>query len=1159
MELHPKIRLAAKFVAALLITAMAAGIRLLALQDLGNSVPYITFYPAIITTALLCGFLPGFFATVLSALMASYWWIEPAGSLEIAASADRLSLLVFLINSLFICAVTEMMFRARRRAALLESEKEAELKQQGSEQTILKQQIILERMSQLAKVGGWYFDTATMEGERTAQAALIHESDETERVDVLKEIERYQGESRQRIELAIREAIELGKPYELELELLTASGHRKWIHTHGYPVVKDGKVVGIEGADQDITDSKLTLIALKESEARYATLFENMREGLALCRMHHDETGKAVDFEYLKVNGSFYTQTRLTEVTGKSISQIIPGTLQTNPELLEIYSRVAAGGAPEKFETYIPALDEWYSVSACCCGQGLFMAIIDIISERKWAEFSNEAAVNLLKICNSAKDIQELKCDLSIFFQETAGCDHAELILSPDDERLRPQPVIESHISYDDNGSATSVIPMVHQQQQLGTLRLFYNDKQKLSIRQIHEINNLLSYSAIAFAKLNADTNLHESNRFYRQIIDSLGEGIVVHDSDLRYLLWNRFMEDISGIASKEITGKNPQQFFSYFQGAGVLGRIRQTLGGTPPPAIELPYNFERSGCSGWFLDKFVPLKDNSGNVNGAINILHDISDEKTVETALEKVRSFSENALNNLRDTFLVVDLDGRIVKWNRSFTIATGCDDMEIAGRSHTEFTAPELIPLQRDMLQKIIHHGNASMEGILVTKEGLRVPYEYTGSRLCDGDGEIIGVSMTGRDVSERKALEKQLFHSQKMEAIGTLAGGIAHDFNNLLTVISGYGHLLQMKLTDSQQLHEMEQILTASDKAAFLVNRLLAFSRKLEINLSNINLGEVIRNIEKFLVRIIGEDIQMQVNITDENLFVKADVNLLEQVLMNLASNARDAMPKGGVLCIELSLVDMEDDQVRQLGYGKPGQYALIAMRDTGQGIDSEIQPHIFEPYFTTKELGKGTGLGLSIVYGIIKQHGGYINFDSSVENGTIFRVYLPLQRHGDILKQKIELAHSTGNETILLVEDEDDVRQIIGMILTSAGYKVLAASSGQQALELFSVHKDKIDLLLIDVVMPIMNGMETYKELCRINPQVNVIFMSGYPADVIINRSTMPLRTDIISKPIQSHELAAKISQLLSRNDRMNHDIINEEVSNGNDPAEGHTC
>jgi len=1141
VNLHPPIRLTAGFVSALLITAMAAGIRLLALHELGNSVPYITFYPAIIITALLCGLLPGLLATILSALMASYWWIEPSESLKIAASADRLSLFVFLLNSLFICAVTEMMFRARRRAALLETETAAELKQPGSEQTILKQQIILERMSQLAKIGGWYFDTATMQGERTPQAALIHESDEKNRVDVLREITRYQEESRQRIELAIKEAIELGKPYELELELLTASGHRKWIRTHGYPVVRDGKVVGIEGADQDITESKLNLNALKESEARYAALFENMREGLALCRMHYDETGKEVDFEYLKVNGSFYTQTGLADVTGKTSSQIIPGTLQTNPELLEIYTRVAAGGAPEKFETYIPALDEWYSVSACCCGQGLFMAIFDIISERKRAEFSDQAAMKMLKICNGAKAIQKLKSDLCIFFQETAGCDHAELILSPEVGYNWAEATKEAHISYDDNGrSATATIPMVHQQQKLGILRLFYTDKQKLPVRQLHDINNLLSYSAIALAKLNADSNLLESNRFYRQIIDSLGEGIVVYDCNLHYLLWNRFMEDVSGISSEEITGQKPQQIFSYFQGTGVQERIRYTLDGSPPPAIELPYNFELSGRSGWFMDKFVPLKDNCGNINSAINILHDISDEKTVETALEKVRSFSENALNNLRDTFLVVDLDGRIVKWNRSFTIATGYDDMEIAGRSHTDFTAPEFKPLQRDMLQKIIRHGSASMEGVLVSKEGHRAPYEYTGSRLCDSDGEIIGISMTGRDVSERKALEKQLFHSQKMEAIGTLAGGIAHDFNNLLTVISGYGHLLRMKLTDTQQLHEMEQILTASDKAAFLVNRLLAFSRKLEINLSNVNLAEAVRNIEKFLVRIIGEDIQMRVNIADEELFVKADVNLLEQVLMNLASNARDAMPNGGVLSIELSLVVMEDAQVRQLGYGKPGQYALIAIRDTGQGIDSEIQQHIFEPYFTTKELGKGTGLGLSIVYGIIKQHGGYINFDSSTENGTIFRVYLPLQRHGDIMERKADLFQYTGEETILLLEDEDDVRQIIGMILTSTGFKVFEAGSGQEAIELLKAHKDKIDLLLIDVVMPTMNGMETYREISRINPQAKVVFMSGYPADIIMNRSTLPLGTDFISKPIQSHELAAKIRKLLSRDEQMNH-------------------
>jgi two-component system NtrC family sensor kinase len=634
-----------------------------------------------------------------------------------------------------------------------------------------------------------------------------------------------------------------------------------------------------------------------------------------------------------------------------------------------------------------------------------------------------------------------------------------------------------------------------------------------------------------------AETALKELNRFYRQIIDNLGEGIVVHDRNLHYTLWNRFMEDVTGISSEEVIGRHPREVFSFFQGSGMLERIRLALQGMSPVPIELPYNFARSGRAGWVLDKSVPLQDESGEVTGAINIMHDITEQRIIEEKLENEKNFTENVFNNLIDTFLVIDLDGRIIKWNRALSTTTGYTDVELSGLNHAGLTTADYQQLQQETISRVLNHGSASMEGVLLTRDGRTIPYEYAGSLLCDSMGEVIGITVTGRDITERKAMEKQLIHSQKMEAIGTLAGGIAHDFNNLLTVISGYGNLMQMKLLEDNPLRsELEQILAASEKAAFLVNRLLTFSRKLEINLINVNLLDIVRNLEKFLARIIGEDIQLSVSTEEESLFVKADINQIEQILMNLATNARDAMPDGGKLTIELSRAELDDTSIREFGFGKAGTYALIAVNDNGQGIDANTQQHIFEPYFTTKELGKGTGLGLSIVYGIVKQHGGYITVNSVEGKGTKFRVFIPLLEQNREFDQKPLLSLQPGRETILLAEDEESVRKILRMMLSSVGYNVIEACNGLEAIEVFKTQGDKIDLLLFDIVMPGMNGMTAYKRICTLAPRMRVMFMSGYPADGMITRADLPEHAAVIAKPIQNHELASRIRHLLATSD-----------------------
>jgi signal transduction histidine kinase/DNA-binding response OmpR family regulator len=397
-------------------------------------------------------------------------------------------------------------------------------------------------------------------------------------------------------------------------------------------------------------------------------------------------------------------------------------------------------------------------------------------------------------------------------------------------------------------------------------------------------------------------------------------------------------------------------------------------------------------------------------------------------------------------------------------------------------------------------------------------------------------LAGIIVRRHVEDERERLLTQLLQAQKMEAVGQLAGGISHDFNNILTAMIGYGHLLKMKMKEDDPLRTYaDNILSLSDKAANLTQSLLAFSRKRIMNPCPANLNEIIKRIDYLLSRIIGEDIKLQTMLSEDDLIVMADSGQIEQVLMNLATNARDAMPEGGLLTIGTETLDIDHEFIKEHGYGNEGQYALISLTDTGAGMDRETREKIFEPFFTTKEVGKGTGLGLSMVYGIIKQHEGYINVYSEPGRGTTFRIYLPLiEAKAEEIKPEAIQPIETGTETVLLAEDEDAIREFIKKLLEEYGYKVITAGSGQEAIDEFKAHKDKIQLALLDVIMPNRNGKEAYEEIKKIRPDIKVLFMSGYPADIIHKHDIIEKGFAYIEKPASPTKLLRKIREVLGK-------------------------
>ena len=415
-----------------------------------------------------------------------------------------------------------------------------------------------------------------------------------------------------------------------------------------------------------------------------------------------------------------------------------------------------------------------------------------------------------------------------------------------------------------------------------------------------------------------------------------------------------------------------------------------------------------------------------------------------------------------------------------------------------------------------------------------DGTEFPAEITISRINLEGKE--GFTLWMRDLTERRVLENQLWHAQKMEAVGRLAGGVAHDFNNLVTVISGYSDLLLMSLAKENPLRRhVEEVKKAGDRAASLTRQLLAFSRRQVLDPQVLDLNAVISNVDRMLRRLIGEDIDLLSVLHPGVWPVKADPGQIEQVLVNLAVNARDAMPSGGKLTLETANVTL--GQIQGMRYEPPmppGHYVMLAVSDTGIGMNSETQSHVFEPFFTTKEEGKGTGLGLATVYGIVKQSGGYIWIYSETEHGTTFKVYLP--RAQEVLAEAfipgMEASPRGGTETILVAEDEIAVRSLVCSVLESGGYTVLEGESGDAALLIARAHDGHIDLLLTDVVMPRMSGRELADRVQMLDPGIRVVYMSGYTEKAIVHHGMLDADAVLLQKPFSPDDLVRKVREVL---------------------------
>jgi len=511
--------------------------------------------------------------------------------------------------------------------------------------------------------------------------------------------------------------------------------------------------------------------------------------------------------------------------------------------------------------------------------------------------------------------------------------------------------------------------------------------------------------------------------------------------------------------------------------------------------------------------------------------------ERKRMEGVLLESESKYRELVDEVNDGFSINDNEGVITFTNKALAKMMGfLHPNELIGKNFKEFISPDV---QKEVLAnyKNLREGKKVEDTIIskIIRPDGTTKYLEVKPNLIYKDGKIVGTREVVRDITERKQLEDQLRQSQKMEAVGRLAGGIAHDFNNLLTVILGYSQILQNRLPAEDPLRkDVEEIKKSAQRAASLTKQLLAFSRKQVLQPRKLNLNNVVTETERMLRHLIGENIEL-VTVTAPMLgSVMADPGQIEQVILNLVVNSRDAMSKGGKLTVETANVHLDQRFVRVNPGAKIGHHAMIAVTDTGSGMDKETLAHLFEPFFTTKPPGKGTGLGLSTVYGIVKQSGGYISAYSEINKGATFKVYLPLVSGAS----QVEEANKTGkilyksSETILLAEDEETVRNLATRILSDQGYKILEAAEPLQAIQIMQNHKEKIDLIITDIIMPGMTGLGLVQRIQVTHPDVKVLYISGYTDTTMLHQGVLESDTAFLQKPFTPQALLKKVREVL---------------------------
>ena len=648
------------------------------------------------------------------------------------------------------------------------------------------------------------------------------------------------------------------------------------------------------------------------------------------------------------------------------------------------------------------------------------------------------------------------------------------------------------------------------------------------------EMDHLFATMHKAFEKQELVRALRESEARYRLVTEHIHDAVFLVDLESRFTFGNGRLEGLTGYRLEELVGQ-PISLVLTPEGARAAAARLETL--RAGHDVPLFYETELVRKDGTTL--LVEVNSTSVVENGVtiarLGAARDITTRKQADAALreseERFRATFEQSAAGMAHT----TLEGRYVRVNQRLCDIVGYTREELLARRFQDITHPDDLDVDLAAVRQLLANEiqTASREKRYLHKDGSAIWIDLTVSILREPSGEPKFIITVVQDITGRKQLEQELLHAQRLEGVGQLAGGIAHDFNNLLTVIGGRGHLALGKLKPGDPLRrDFELIQKTADRAATLTRQLLAFSRKQLLQPRVVDPNDLIQNASSLLKRLIGEDIELVCVPAADLGRVHVDPGQLEQVIVNLVVNARDAMPRGGRVTIETANVVLDAGYAAQHVGVAPGPYVQLAVSDTGFGMDRATQARIFEPFFTTKGPGKGTGLGLATVYGIVKQSGGHIRVYSEPGAGTVFRIYLPRTDAVVDTQASVDATLPQGQETVLLVEDEAEVRHFAREVLERAGYTVLEATSVDDAILISERHLGLINVLLTDVVMPGMSGRALGEIIATSRPEAKVLYMSGYTDDAMIRHGVLQAGIQFLEKPFTPQALAVKLREVL---------------------------
>jgi len=938
-------------------------------------------------------------------------------------------------------------------------------------------------------------------------------------------------------------------PRHFESEIITRQGERRLISWNSN-VLRNagGAIIGTAAIGEDVTMRRRLETQLSASEARYRAMVESQVQ--AVCRWLPDTTLLYVNDAYCKLFGR-----KREELIGQKWLSLLPDhardeaarfneKLTARPRIMTYEQELVSADGREIWVhwTDCPILDDRGRVVE-------FQSVgIDVTERKAGEEALRRSEEQLRAIFEAVEDCIYIK-------DQSCRC----ILVNPAAARLAGVPASEMIGKTYEEFHGNEAVPEVRE----SDLRVLAGETVEIELTlpirgrtvTLHTIKTPLRDRAgqvVGICAVARDVSERRGTeqavqrlaKLLSLVIENANLFVAVVDNDSRVVLWNRAAEKITGYTGEEVLGYAqvwdhllPDQDYR----ESVRGRVRAALeSGSALENLEATIRTKngQSRTISWYASR---LQDEDGERIGVLAIGRDVTEEKQAEQDMRSLSEFLQNVMATIPSSLLVLDPELNVVMVNKSYLERQGAEASEIVGKNIVDVFPASLLA-QGALLERMrsVAAKGGTDEILGLRHESSAHPPRCLNIRICGigstgAAGEKAGLLLVIDDITKQMEMEEQVAAAAKMESIGRLAAGIAHDFNNILTAILGYAELASMTLPRySPVASHLGEIRKQGERAAALIRQLLAYARHQVLEPRNLDLNQALRDMEGFLRRVIGEHIQLEIVPTPGLWAVRVDPTQFQQVVMNLAANARDAMPAGGRLTIRTQNVQFDEAFCSSNPWAQPGAYVAVSLADTGVGISQETFRHLFEPFFTTKGVGKGTGLGLSVVYGIVKQHGGLIDVTSEPGRGTTFHLYFKAVSAPADAPSLSPLGEPGrgGGETVLVAEDEEAVRELLVEILRSQGYTVIATGDGEEALREFELHRGEIALVILDVVMPKIGGRQVYETLRRREPGLKFLFISGYDADGVHESFLANEGLRFIGKPFNLSDVSRRVMELL---------------------------